>query len=276
MKGKGSVMVDCAKLQRVYDALLPLLGSCQASIPNPVLWVDFKDLSAPTRSVDGNSELVLGCCDIHQNTQEPPKPEHVKLDAQLGRYVFSPPAGRIVSLTTKGPVVLKGSYTKSLWVKLNSPHTGFAFFIDAVRPAGAVASFATHHWRYLGDGVLRAYNLPANFKEVHGGIWGIPTVWGDVTAQDPKNTFAPEVGTNWHHYAVVYDQPNKTFTLYRDGVVVATAAEDRRFQGDTSNNQGAIDIGRFDGAWYDARLYDQKLSGDAIQWIMKEGQKRTV
>ena len=158
--------------------------------------------------------------------------------------------------------VTTGSYTKTIWVRLNSPSTGFSWLMnrgktspppppllrDVARPAGAVAPFATHHWRFLGDGYLRAYNLPKDFKEVHPKMGGVPenSVWPKL-ARDPRSTV--ECGNDWHHYAVAYDHVARTHTIWSDGKRVIDAFPEA-LSGETGTLLGNLDIGCIGGAWY--------------------------
>ena len=64
--------------------------------------------------------------------------------------------------------------------------------------------------------------------------------------------------SGWQHFAVTYNHPSNTFQLYRNGQLVASRVSPTApFPGQDNRR---LEIGKFAGSWYDARIYSGVLT----------------
>ena len=94
--------------------------------------------------------------------------------------------------------------------------------------------------------------------------WNTPPLFTPSSADHITTSPADYIG-KWYHVASVFD--GKVMSLYINGVLISNMGVVIPFNGQTDRR---IEIGRWPGSWYDARIYNVALTEADIKAIMKE------
>ena len=177
------------------------------------------------------------------------------------------PAG-LNRLLSGAPTPLNVSYTIECWFKANAPFV--AGNLQRVWGDYSVATFRC----YVGFYGPGSYYLGGN-AGVAGSLTNPALCGGCTTAQGSAGATAMVYDGNWHHLALVYDQPTATITSYVDGLVdmtktgAAVGGTGTNFMlggvvGAGSPTNGTIDEFRF---WGEARSQTQIQAGMSMELV---------